>query len=627
MFLSVQAITEGKRYLSRHIQGPFDRDKRHGFIGATGWIFDFNKKLLAHGEDSHLEFITGGQSGWDDLTPQQQVVHKHLVKRTVIDGFIAPSMDAVLKRVVGKSVQGNVIIELVGPTQWTKVMDSLEKNPSNLPNVLYDVSKEVIFVNGLQACYQDALSGTCKEFLRISAKALGITKESLAKRLAATIGQKGAAYLLPYIGQIYAVYDNAGLAKTFTGIVLTVDDFLNVNQKIAFDVKFGVGIHHVLPTCVTNETDKIYMTAMGVTPTKQYIVFGDYNNPEVIVGGEKLTIEHISEPATTSPEYWKPPTDVFYDISMNKYDRYITVLLSDEEKASIGDGMQSLKLTDKEDTVTYSQYLEFGIKSSLLNSLVPSTGIRGTEVLLKGCGFSTKKEDNSVIFPCDIKDCPDRFVKAAVKSANRQELNVIVPDVAITGNVYVSSKFDSQTITSNTQKFTVDVDDCNGNNNAPEICDDGIDNDCNGQTDCDDIACANDAACQSSTIDCSKEYETYHELELTLNRYCGFTGVGLICSRYNFSGCANACVTTNNFPPDAAGIFNPVACSSYPGYVSCASSAFNAYIGCLEMCNADFLNGEWGTEMGKELYIMQNVCAPQCQDNIFQLLDNQCYAQ
>jgi len=166
-----------------------------------------------------------------------------------------------------------------------------------------------------------------------------------------------------------------------------------------------------------------------------------------------------------------------------------------------------------------------------------------------------------------------------------------------------------------------------------EVCDDKIDNDCNDQTDCDDSACQSHSSCQVVQTDCSEEYETYHELEETLNRYCGVTGVGLFCTRFSFYNCSNSCVSTTYWPghnglePDAADVFNSTACSSYPGYVSCAESAFSAYISCLEACNADFLNGEWGPEHGEELYILQNVCAPDCQEEVKQVLNTQCVAE
>ena len=172
--------------------------------------------------------------------------------------------------------------------------------------------------------------------------------------------------------------------------------------------------------------------------------------------------------------------------------------------------------------------------------------------------------------------------------------------------------------------------DCDDNNRAmypgnKEICNDGYDNDCDGQKDCDDPACADNAACTPTTSDCSEEYEINHELEMTLNRYCGFGSAGgLICSRYGFSGCANACVTASH---GAGSVFNASTCSSYPGYASCASGAFNTYIACLEKCNADFLNGEWGTKLGEERYILENVCAPQCEEDISHILDTQCSNQ
>jgi hypothetical protein len=176
-------------------------------------------------------------------------------------------------------------------------------------------------------------------------------------------------------------------------------------------------------------------------------------------------------------------------------------------------------------------------------------------------------------------------------------------------------------------------DDCNDskafiNPGLSEICDDGYDNDCSGNADCDDTACLDDEACKSSTSDCSEEYTQYHEQELTLYRYCGFGSEGgLICSRYGFSGCANACVNTDSYPPGAGSVFNLWACSSYSGYASCASSAFTAYVGCLEACNADFLAGEWGTKWGEEFYILHNVCAPECQDQVNQVLNDQCVAE
>jgi hypothetical protein len=137
-----------------------------------------------------------------------------------------------------------------------------------------------------------------------------------------------------------------------------------------------------------------------------------------------------------------------------------------------------------------------------------------------------------------------------------------------------------------------------------------------------------DAKMQATDSDCSEAYEEYHELEMTLNRYCGFGSEGgLLCSRYGFSGCANACVNTDKYPPSASSVFNLWNCSSYSGYASCASSAFSAYVGCLEACNADFLAGEWGTEWGVEYYILHNVCAPECQDQVNQVLNDQCAAE
>jgi hypothetical protein len=735
MFLSVQAITEGKRTLSSHIQSPFDSDPKHGFIGGTGWVFNTIKKLLALGEDTHLEVLTGGLGGYSNLTLQQQMVHKHLVKRTVISGFIAPAMDAFMKKVFNKNVNVKMVIELVGPTLWSDIFVAMESNPDNLHNVLLDVTRKVVVDRGVLACYQDAASDLCKTFVRVTAAALGITQEDLLKALVATVGKKGAAYLVPYIGQIYAAYDNISLKKSIAGIVLTADDFLKVSKKIDFDVKFGLVIGGVSPLCTNAETDKITIAALGITPVKQYIWWGEYTNPKVEISGRELKIASISEPAA----YPQVPrsTNILYFLGIEHF-RLITVLLSDEDKLHIGDGVKSLTLMDKDEKLQYIQPLEFGVTSLKLNELRPAATYRGYPIILLGCGFSKNISANDVYFTCDdITVCPNGWQKAVVLEADTNALSTTVPQEAVTGDVTVRSLLQHlgyyKVMDSNPLKFTLGniIDPCswngkpvpeycsptgsstmyvdtndnetdqtyvmcqyygidygvldgklqfespivngrghgiqkyygfetgekiyklldhnlyeNGilinyckegeggcNDGKPEVCDDGIDNDCNGQTDCNDTACADDDACNTSSTDCSKEYETFHALELTLNRYCGTVSAGgLICSRYNFTNCSNACVSTttwsghSGYSPDAGDVFNAGVCNSYPGYISCASGAFTTYISCLEGCNAAFLNGKWGTEFGSESYVLSQ-CAPACKEAMDLTMQSQCVAK
>ena len=90
--------------------------------------------------------------------------------------------------------------------------------------------------------------------------------------------------------------------------------------------------------------------------------------------------------------------------------------------------------------------------------------------------------------------------------------------------------------------------DCDGadpnvNPGAYEVCDDGVDNNCNGQTDCDDSACSGDPACVSTP-----------PTPPTSDTFCGDGNIdaGEQCDDGNAvsgDGCSSTCQTEYTAPP------------------------------------------------------------------------------
>src|ERR1051326_5022262 len=82
-----------------------------------------------------------------------------------------------------------------------------------------------------------------------------------------------------------------------------------------------------------------------------------------------------------------------------------------------------------------------------INTLTPSSGLRGTTIVIAGTGFST-----SPAFDVTVFATTSGTGAAVVTSATTSSLSVIVPASAVSGNVFVQVAGQNK---SNTKNFTV----------------------------------------------------------------------------------------------------------------------------------------------------------------------------
>jgi cysteine-rich repeat protein len=145
-------------------------------------------------------------------------------------------------------------------------------------------------------------------------------------------------------------------------------------------------------------------------------------------------------------------------------------------------------------------------------------------------------DNNASINPGAAENCTDGVDNNCNNLVDAQDPNALNCPI-------VCNDADFDGYDENCSPVDCDGTDPNINPGAFEVCDDGVDNDCNGRTDCDDSACSGDPACVSTP-----------PAPPTSDPFCGDGNIdaGEQCDDGNAvsgDGCSSTCQTEYTAPP------------------------------------------------------------------------------
>ncbi|WP_341503849.1 IPT/TIG domain-containing protein [Gallaecimonas sp. GXIMD4217] len=254
-------------------------------------------------------------------------------------------------------------------------------------------------------------------------KTLNIDAQHIVQKLA----QKAAEKWLPGYGQLKAAYELAQVADLLVDMGKAVADFVVVPTKADFIVTWGLKIVDIKPRVVakdgTGKTIEIY--GVGFLPVEGWI-WDDL--PEF----QFIDTANSSHSTKLKPE------------AVNEQGNIATINLpADFIEQAQGPISITVYHEDQEATSPYDLLIGQGVQ---ISQLLPDKGKQGDTITISGIGFSQLPSQNIVTFAGN-----GGRVTAKVIKASKEELQVVVPKGARTGDVLVQVGDD----VSNPATFTV----------------------------------------------------------------------------------------------------------------------------------------------------------------------------
>lgn len=406
LYLSVSVVAKDGTVLRSHISSPWDEDIVEP---------DKGQLLAVNGRDCEVKVITPGS-----LPPQAEDkrVYGYVHLRTWFDGIIAPiASDFVLEPILGldpdsKQITG-IFLEFVGPKAISSYIEEVV-NSSTPPSQIISLRFLLPLKIAINSCTEIPPGATCQKLISIVAKFFGLTPQDLAKRVTSEAAKKVLAKFVPVVGQLEIVLDAVGKINSALGIYVTWSDLRSVPQQVNFDVDFPLEVTEVKPSCVNKNVVKDYFTVVvhgkGFTPyVKGHLWWKEEVYPEVFLGGVEGKVLYVSKDGTLL--HAKFPINSFSD-----GDYSVEVKHQGQEASS----EETIKIT--------------GEQTIFISQIDPSSGVPGDKVSIYGCGFSPNLNETKVFF-----SSKEGEVEGTIVHINPARIDVIVPDGAETGPVYVES--------------------------------------------------------------------------------------------------------------------------------------------------------------------------------------------
>ncbi len=428
LYLSVEAVAKDGTKIEHHVSSPWDPD----IIGPQGWGLLFiatKKELKLQGRDSDVEVITAGLRSPLVDSKEDRYVHGCVNLRTVFDGIVAPIVSTYfIETLTGidpdSKTAVSIIMELEGPTAFSNYITALEKGDTTIAKLVgYFLTPLEIALN---SCLQVPPGATCQNTVKILAKVLGLDPAKLAQKVTSEVAKKVLAKFVPVVGQIDAILDIADKVNTGLGIAVTGYDMAVTPELVRFEVDYPLEVDDVRPSCVNLNTSSdrfnLIVEGKGFAPyTEGHLWWKREVPPEVYLGKVKGKVLYVNGSGTL-----------------------MNVQFSTKD---FTDGDYELKVKHQGQEASYQQKIKVSGKQSIfLTRIDPDTGVPGDIVTLYGCGFVPDVSQTSVYF--SSQNGP---VQATVLSVKPGEIQVIVPQEAETGDVYV----ESGGVKSNSLQFTV----------------------------------------------------------------------------------------------------------------------------------------------------------------------------
>jgi hypothetical protein len=412
-----------------HIRHPWDKS----IIAPQGWgllLISTEKNFKVTGRDSHFDVTTGGVAAPADLSRE---AYKYTLGRTLFDGVAAPVMNKVLEKIIGQKLQSaeiaKVIIEVAGPSAWNNFLSDAINGPDKFFSA-FNVYIAVPFNAAVGSCFQVPVGDTCKTLTLALAKHLGLTEYRVKTLIFKTVGKEIAAYLIPGVNAIKATYEVLDKINFAGSLLITGYDIGVTPGAISFDVDFPLEINEVKPMClIRGKNEKLLLKGKGFLP----YISGSLWWKKEVVPVVKLGSEE-GEVKTVKPD----GTSLVADFS--------------SALSFLNNGDFSVSIEHQGQSASYAQPVKVAADGIIFDTITPASGGRGKTVTLNGCGFADVASQNAVWFSAESSGGNVEHARATVLSSSVDTLVVVVPDDAITGDVYI----EANSLSSNRLPFTVE---------------------------------------------------------------------------------------------------------------------------------------------------------------------------
>ena len=409
LYLSTKIVdSENGSALHPHISGPYERILVPP--QALGLLFNAGTQNYEHPNfrDSKAEIITPGRG-----TPGVSgTTYNCLLARTLIDGAVLP----VVTEIIGSKLKGKDLWNILNKHAPNILNEAItDFSEGNAKGAVSRIARTIV---------DDFLKPGGGPIARAIVTKLGGQKliETIVKKIVIKLG----ARFLPVVGWIITGFD-----VTDFGIPLIKlsKDILETPGRLDFQIDFPLEVEDVRPASIrVSEKDiEVTINGSGFAPITSGFFSKSTVYPEVIFSDEandrKITVKGTPDSFGTS----------------------LTAMLPGSFRA-MAEGPICVEVSHGGNQKEAKNKIEIAVLH--IDELVPDRGGPGSEVTIRGAGFSENPFENIVYF-----EGKNGRSLALVYMSSESELKVIAPPEVITGEVSV----EVETKASNGVLFTADL--------------------------------------------------------------------------------------------------------------------------------------------------------------------------
>lgn len=438
--VEIRANDKKKTLIQKHASHMYDPL----ILGPSGWLgyytsyFKTSKDYKVAGRDSHFEVITAGVL---EPNPDASKSSKHqmLIMKLVLEGMVCPLVDKfVIGPLFNQSYDSEVIVALlkqfIGMRALNRMTGEIINSPSETGTIIYNIIIKEIWT-ALTSCNFPPNPGSpCYLLCEAIAQTLfkgAMTFENVAKIVGSSIGKQIGASLIPIYGQVRAALATADKVSVGGSVAVSIYDMTQTPGLVTFDVDFPLEITQVKPLCLSkSNTVNQYITIVGkgIHPVKDE----DGNDvlPKVTIESDEGLVLNWSDGEGDLQEIYVSFGDI-----------------------ALADGEYPIKVVHQGQEAISEEKIRVFQDGAVLDLIEPAKGAVGDTVAIYGCGLCCYPApcfcDPLVYFTAE----GGKTVQAdAVRSLAETQLTAVVPEKALTGDVYVTVG----ALKSNALPFTVE---------------------------------------------------------------------------------------------------------------------------------------------------------------------------